>query len=131
MRSTAIAVDGAARRRRERRLRGHWKHECLSVRMAVAAATHHSSGKCDVTTAETAVQTAPSPVIEFMNAPAVSYAAPATANAYGAYAPPVTDATPAPAIESAGTPAAFYAAPAPVIDFVGEPVALYAKPALQ
>ena len=28
-----------------RRLRCHWKHECLSVRMAVAAARHHSSGR--------------------------------------------------------------------------------------
>ena len=44
-----VASDGggalsAAKRRRERRLRCHWKHECLSVRMAVAAARHHSSG---------------------------------------------------------------------------------------
>ena len=35
----------AAKRRRERRLRCHWKHECLSVRMAVAAARHHSRGR--------------------------------------------------------------------------------------
>ena len=45
-----VASDGrgalsAAKRRRERRLRCHWKHECLSVRMAVAAARHHSSGR--------------------------------------------------------------------------------------
>ena len=45
-----VASDGrgalsAAKRRRERRLRCHWKHECLSVRIAVAAARHHSSGR--------------------------------------------------------------------------------------
>ena len=30
-------------RRRERRLRMHWRHEQLSLRMALAAATHHSA----------------------------------------------------------------------------------------
>ena len=35
----------AAKRRRDRRLRCHWKHECLSVRMAVAANRHPSSGR--------------------------------------------------------------------------------------
>ena len=59
-----MAVDGAARRRRERRLRGHWKHECLSVRITVAAAVHHSSGKRVVATAEVAVQTEHTPVTE-------------------------------------------------------------------
>ena len=34
---------GVARRRRERRLRMHWRHEQLSLRMALAAATHHSA----------------------------------------------------------------------------------------
>ena len=33
----------AAKRRRERRLRAAWKHEQLSVAMALAAATHHSA----------------------------------------------------------------------------------------
>ena len=33
----------SARRRRERRLRMHWRHEQLSLRMALAAATHHSA----------------------------------------------------------------------------------------
>ena len=47
---SGVASDGrgalsAAKRRRERRLRCHWKHECLSVRMAVAAARLHSSGR--------------------------------------------------------------------------------------
>ena len=44
-------VDGAgtssaAKRRRERRLRAAWRHEQLSVRMALAAAQHHSAPKC-------------------------------------------------------------------------------------
>ena len=34
---------GAAKRRRERRLRMHWRHEQLSLRMALAEACHHSS----------------------------------------------------------------------------------------
>ena len=34
---------GSARRRRERRLRMHLRHERLSVAMALAAALHHSS----------------------------------------------------------------------------------------
>ena len=36
-------VTGAAKRRRERRLRSAWRHEQLSVAMAVAAALHHSA----------------------------------------------------------------------------------------
>ena len=36
---------GSARRRRERRLRMHWHHEQLTLKMALAAAIHHS---CDV-----------------------------------------------------------------------------------
>ena len=40
----------AAKRRRERRLRGAWKHEQLSVATALAVATHHSAprGECRV-----------------------------------------------------------------------------------
>ena len=34
---------GSARRRRGRRLRMHWRHAQLSLRMALAAATHHSA----------------------------------------------------------------------------------------
>ena len=33
---------GAAKRRRDRRLRMHWLHEQLSLQMALAAAPHHS-----------------------------------------------------------------------------------------
>ena len=86
MRSTAMAVDGAARRRRERRFRGHWKHECLSVRMAVAAAMHHSSGKRVVATAEVAVQTERAPVTEHV-APDVIMPPPSSGIEYVAPAP--------------------------------------------
>ena len=36
-------ATGAARRRRERSLRSSWRHEQLSVAVALAAATHHSA----------------------------------------------------------------------------------------
>ena len=41
--SSVQPTAGVARRRRERRLRMHWRHEQLSLRMALAAATHHSA----------------------------------------------------------------------------------------
>ena len=34
--------DSAAKRRRDRRLRMHWRHEQLTLQMALAAALHHS-----------------------------------------------------------------------------------------
>ena len=34
--------DSAAKRRRDRRLRIHWRHEQLTLQMALAAALHHS-----------------------------------------------------------------------------------------
>ena len=39
-------TSSAAKRRRERRLRAAWRHERLGVRMALAAAQHHSAPKC-------------------------------------------------------------------------------------
>ena len=33
---------GAAKRRRDRRLHMHWRHEQLALQMALAAALHHS-----------------------------------------------------------------------------------------
>ena len=39
-------TSSAAKQRRERRLRAAWRHEQLSVRMALAAAQHHSAPKC-------------------------------------------------------------------------------------
>ena len=40
--SVRPSAGGVARRRRERRLRTWWRHEQQTVRMAQAAATHHS-----------------------------------------------------------------------------------------
>ena len=34
--------SGAAKRRRDSRLRMHWRHEQLALQMALAAALHHS-----------------------------------------------------------------------------------------
>ena len=39
------AETSAAKRRRQRRLRSWWRHECQSVRMALNAAVHHSAVK--------------------------------------------------------------------------------------
>ena len=39
------AGTSAAKRRRQRRLRSSWRHECQSVRMALNAAAHHSAEK--------------------------------------------------------------------------------------
>ena len=41
--------DSAAKRRRDRRLRMHWRHEQLTLRMALAAALHHSRDVGSVT----------------------------------------------------------------------------------
>ena len=106
-----MAVDGAARRRRERRLRGRWKYECLSVRMAVAAAMHHSSGKRSVTTTEVAVQT---------DIALTVFPAPPPVNDYVDPAPVMVDITcllepPVPPVLTE------YVAPAPVV-FCDEPV---------
>ena len=41
--------DSAAKRRRDRRLRMHWRHQQLTLQMALAAALHHSSDVGPVT----------------------------------------------------------------------------------
>ena len=61
---------GAAARRRERRLRCFWRHEQLSLQMALAAAAHHSAQprasevKEQVTNYTLRRQKAPSPRVE-------------------------------------------------------------------
>ena len=37
-----VSSGGSAVRRRERRLRSFWRHEQLSIKMALASASHHS-----------------------------------------------------------------------------------------
>ena len=43
MTDCAGAATGAAKRRRERRLRSHWRHEKLAIQMALSEAMHHSA----------------------------------------------------------------------------------------
>ena len=67
-----VGGSGAARRRRDRRLRMHWRHEQLSLRMLRASMGHHSWQSRtsvgvqtdDVMPAATRAAT-PSPVIEY------------------------------------------------------------------
>ena len=86
-------VPRSAARRRERWIRSMWRHEQLSVRMALVTAAHHSSQR--TLSAATQTDAAPAPVDEHIApapaervapAPAV-YAVPATVNAYAAPAP--------------------------------------------
>ena len=86
---------GAAFRRRGRRLRMHWRHEQLSIRMAVESALHHSFQQlhlvhaCTQTTTFTNAATVLSVFLE-PPVPTAVYAAPV----------PVTEcATPAPVLE--------------------------------
>ena len=75
----AHVVGCSAWRRRNRRLRAFWRHEQQAVRMAVAAATHHSY---DRSSAHACTQTdleyvTPAPVIEYVApAPAVTFVVP-------------------------------------------------------
>ena len=95
------AVRSAARRR-ERWLRSMWRHEQLSVRMAVATATHHSWKSHAVVGTQTAgpapvtKDVAPAPAVAPFSAPAVTYEAPAPVFEYVAPTPAVTYAAPAP-----------------------------------
>ena len=105
------AVRSAARRR-ERWLRSMWRHEQLSVRMAVATASHHSWKSHAVvgTQTEYAGVAGPTPVTEYV-APAPAVAPFST--------PAVTYEAPVPVIEYvAPTPAVTYAAHAPVVGYV-------------
>ena len=135
------AVRSAARRR-ERWLRSMWRHEQLSVRMAVATASHHSWKSHAVvgTQTEYAGVAGPVPVTEYVapahavapfSSPAVTYEAPAPVFEYVAPTPAVTFAAPAPVVGYvAPAPAVTYAAPAPVIDYVAPAHSVtYAVPA--
>ena len=135
------AVRSAARRR-ERWLRSMWRHEQLSVRMAVATASHHSWKSHAVvgTQTEHAGVAGPVPVTEYVapahavapfSSPAVSFEMPAPVVEYVAHAPAVTFAAPAPVVGYVSSaPAVTFAAHAPVIDYVAPaPSVTYAAPA--
>ena len=75
----AHVVGCSAWRRRNRRLRAFWRHEQQAVRMAVAAATHHSYDRSSAhaCTQTDLVYVTPAPVIECVApAPAVTYVVP-------------------------------------------------------
>ena len=100
----------------------HWNHECLSVRMAVAVAMHHSSGKRVVAAAEIAVCF--HRICSAISSDRVcgcrsrlELAVPPVLIKYVVPAPAVAHDVPAPVIEyMAPAPAVFLAAPAPVIE---------------
>ena len=128
----APGTVGAARRRRNRRLRAFLKHERLTVAMNLATVQHHSHMKSAVVDVCVQVGSPLAPVTEFVApAPAVTYAAPAPVVGYVAPALAVTYAAPAPVIDYfAPAPSVTHAAPASVFEYVAPaPVLEYIAPA--
>ena len=77
------APRGAARRRRNRRLRAFLKHERMTVAMNLATFQHHSFMKSAVVDVGVQVGSPLAPVIEYMSsAPVIEYLAPAPAVSY-------------------------------------------------
>ena len=111
---------GAARRRRDRRLRAFQKHESLAVAMNLATIQHHSHMKSAVVDVGVQVGSPLAPVTEYVTpALAVTYAAPAPVVDYVAPAPSVTYAAPAPVFEYVAPALVFgFIAPAPAGSFV-------------
>ena len=138
----------SARRRRERRLRAWWRHEqfAISIRCAVASATHHSANRSRRVDAETQTahvvfpqeriterimeQTCDAPVPQDVKPLEIEYVAPALAvtrkrrqikRAAPAPAPAYADVActaPDPGIEYMPAPAGICAAPTPGIEHV-------------
>ena len=104
-----VGGSGAARRRRDRRIRMHWRHEQLSLRMLLASMGHHSwQSRTSV-----GVQTAPAPVAEYVApAPKAEHTTPSPA--VPVVPDPVVYAAPAPGVPLPATTHAATAAPAPV-----------------
>ena len=100
----APGTVGAARRRRDRRLRAFLKHERLTVAMNLATVQHHSHMKSAVVDVCVQVGSPLAPVTEYVApAPAVTFAAPAPVIEYVAPAPAVTYAALAPVFEYVAT----------------------------
>ena len=71
------ACVSASRRRRDRRLRSFWRHECMAVRMALATAAHHSSLRVSSASIQTEYVAGPAPVTGYVApAPAVALSVP-------------------------------------------------------
>ena len=116
-------VDGAAARRRDRRLRQFLRHEQLSVKMHVAARGARvdaaTQTMCFVDAATCAATASLAPVIEYVAAAcAVTDSAPSPVIDYVAPVPAVIHATPATVIEHVAPKLAdAYATPATVIEY--------------
>ena len=115
-----VVGSGSARRRRDRRLRMHFRHEQLSLRMLRASMGHHSwQSQTSVGAQTDAVQT---PVDEYVAPAAAPYAATASPFPVTEYATPAlvdTFTAPSPVTEDmAPAPAVTYAAPAPMMEYV-------------
>ena len=125
-----VGGSGAARRRRDRRLRVHWRHEQLSLRMLRASVGHHSWQSKTSVGVQADGLPALAPVVEYAT-PAVTCAVPAPLVGCVAPAPAVAYAAPAPVIGYvAPAPSVTYAAPAPVFEYVTPaPVLEYIAPA--
>ena len=87
----APGTVGAARRRRDRRLRAFLKHERVTVAMNLATIQHHSYMKSAVVDAGVQVGSPLAPVAEYVAAPAVLSLCPV--NSYVLPTPPATVAT--------------------------------------
>ena len=95
----APGTVGAARRRRNRRLRASLKHERSAVAMNLATVQHHSHMKSAVVDVCVQVGSPLAPVTEYVApAPSVTYAAPAPVFEYVAPAPVLEYIAPAPAV---------------------------------
>ena len=116
----APGTVGAARRRRDRRLRAFLKHERVTVAMNLATVQHHSHMKSAVVDVGVQVGSPLAPVTEYVTpAPAVSYGAPAPVVGFVSPAPAVTYAAPASVFEYvAPAPVFEYIAPTPAVSFV-------------
>ena len=99
--ATHHGVGCSAWRRRHRRLRAFWRHEQQAVRLAVAAATHHSYDKSiahactqtdDEVRAAAFAATVLAPVIVFVAS------APVTTDIADFLQPPIPIVTPAPSV---------------------------------
>ena len=131
----AHVVGCSAWRRRNWRLRAFWRHEQQAVRMAVAAATHHSYDRScahactqtdleHVTPAPVIECVAPAPAVSAVPSPVVEYIAPVPA-VYAAPAPSVQSIAPPPVVYATQAPGVVSLAPAPVLSASPAPAGFF------
>ena len=113
----ARATPTSARRRRERRIRSFFRHERMTVQMAVISAQHHSAQRCCSVATQTDDEV-PAATFAATASPAATY------TATPASAPVVTHAAPSPVFE--------YVAPARVIQNIAPvPTVIFDAPSKQ